>query len=126
MESSSEPDSDDALPKRIYQELLKAFRPRHCISINLTDGTKLENGFTELIDCAITQHYSTLEYLLTTGRTTFVEDTIRKYKHAIQRTMQSIETHDFGKIPRNNMLILDRECRKRRSKGQANAGFVAA
>ena len=53
MESSSEPDSNDALPKRTYQELLEAFRQRHCISINLTDDgtmTKLDNGFTELID----------------------------------------------------------------------------
>ena len=32
MESSSEPDSDDALPKSAYQELLEAFRQRHCIS----------------------------------------------------------------------------------------------
>jgi hypothetical protein len=128
MESSSEPDSDDALPKRTYQELLEAFRQRHCISINLTDGTKLDNGFTELIDYAITQHYPTLEYLLTTGRTTFVEDTIRKYEHVIQRTIQNIETHDFWKIHCNNMLILDRERRKRRGKGQANAqvSFAAA
>ena len=96
MESSPEPDSDDALPKCTYQELLEAFRQRHCISINLTDGTKLDNGFTELIDYAITQHYPTPEYLLTTGRTTFVEDTIRKYAHVIQRTIQNIETHGFG------------------------------
>jgi hypothetical protein len=130
MESSSEPDSDDALPKRTYQELLEAFRQRHCISINLTDGTmtKLDNGFTELIDYAITQRYPTLEYLLTTGRTTFVEDMIRKYEHVIQRTIQNIETHDFWKIHCNNMLILDRERRKRRGKGQANAqvSFAAA
>ena len=97
MESSSEPDSDDALPKRAYQGPLEAFRQRHCISINLTDGTKLDNGFTELIDYAITQHYPTLEYLSTTGRTTFVEDMIRKYEHVIQRTIQNIETHDFWK-----------------------------
>ena len=45
-----EPDSDDALPKRTYQGRLEAFRQRHCISINLTDGTKLDNGFTELVD----------------------------------------------------------------------------
>ena len=108
MESSPEPDSDDALLKRTYQELLEAFRQRHCISINLTDGTKLDNGFTEFIDYAITQHYPTLEYLLTTGRTTFVEDTIRKYEHVIQRTIQNIETHDFWKIHCNNTLILDR------------------
>ena len=63
MESPSEPDSDDALPTRAYQELLEAFRQRHCISINLTDGTKLGNGFTELIYYAIAQHYPTLEYL---------------------------------------------------------------
>ena len=44
MESSSDPDSDDALPKRTYQELLEAFRQRHCISTNLADGTKLDNG----------------------------------------------------------------------------------
>ena len=80
-----------------YQELLEAFRQRHCISINLTDGTKLDNGFTELIDYAITQHYPTLEYLSTTGRTTFVEDMIRKYEHVIQRTIQNIEDHDFWK-----------------------------
>ena len=97
MESSSEPDSDDALPKRAYQGLLEAFRQRHSISINLADGTKLDNGFTELIDYAITQHYPTLEYLSTTGRTTFVEDMIRKYEHVIQRTIQNIETHDFWK-----------------------------
>ena len=66
--------------------------------------TKLDKGFTELIDYAITQRYPTLEYLLTT------------------------ETHDFWKIHCNNMLILDRERRKRRGKGQANAqvSFAAA
>ena len=79
MESSSDPDSDDALPKRPYQELLEAFRQRHCISINLTDGTKLDNGFTELINYAITHHYPTLQFLSITGCTTFVEDMIRKY-----------------------------------------------
>ena len=129
MESSPEPDSDDALLKRTYQVLLESFRQRHCISINLTDGTKLDNGFTELIDYAITQHYPTLEYLLTTGRTTFVKDTIRKYyEHVIQRTIQNIETHDFWKIHCNHMSILDRERRKRRGKGQANAqvSFAAA
>ena len=94
MESFSEPDSDDALPKRAYQGLLEAFRQRHCISINLNHGTKLDNGFTELIGYAIAQHYPTLEYL-STGRTTFVEDMIRKYEHVIQRTIQNIETHDF-------------------------------
>ena len=120
MESSSEPDSDDALPKHAYQELLEAFRLRHCISTQI-DGTKLDNGFTELIDYAITQHYPTLEYLSTTGRTTFMEDTIRKYEHVIQRTIQNIETHDFWEIQCNNMLILDRERRKRRGKVQANA-----
>ena len=102
MESSSDPDSDDALPKRTYQELLEAFRQRHCMSINPTDGTKLDNGFTELIDYAITQHYPTLEYL-TTGRTTFVEDMIRKYEHVIQRTIQNIEAHGFWKMHCNNM-----------------------
>ena len=62
----------------------------------MTDVTKLDNGFTELIDYAITQHYPTLEYLLTTGRTTFVEDTIPKYyEHVIQRTIQNVETHDL-------------------------------
>ena len=121
MESFSEPDSDDALPTRAYQELLEAFRQRHCISINLTNGTKLDNGFTELIDYAITQHYPTLEYLSTIGRTTFVEDMIRKYEHVIQRTIQNIETHDSWKIHCNDMLILDRERRKRRGKGQVNA-----
>ena len=54
METSSDPDSDDALPKYTYQELLEAFRQRHCISINLTNDNKLDNGFTELIDYAIT------------------------------------------------------------------------
>ena len=83
MESSSDSISDDALPKRTYQELLEAFHQCHCISINPTDGAKLDNGFTELIDYTITQHYPTLEYLLTTGRTTFVEDMIRKYEHVI-------------------------------------------
>ena len=34
-----------------------SFRQRHCISIDLTDGTKLGNGFTGLIDYAITHHY---------------------------------------------------------------------
>ena len=128
MLSSPEPDFDDALPKRASQLLLEAFHQRHCISINLTDGTKLDNGFTELIDYAITQHYPTLEYLSTTGRTTFVKDMIRKYEHVIQRTIQNIETHDFWKIHCNNMLILDRERRKRRGKGQANAqvSFEAA
>ena len=52
MESSSEPDSDDALPKHAYQELLEAFRLRHCISTQI-DGIKLDNGFTELIDYAL-------------------------------------------------------------------------
>ena len=84
------------LPKCAYQELLEAFRQRHYISINLIDGTKLDNGLTELIDYAITQHYPTLEYL-TTGRTTFVEDMIRKYEYVIQRTIQGIKTHDFWK-----------------------------
>ena len=119
MESSSDPDSDDALPKRTYQELLEAFRQRHCISINPTDGAKLDNGFTELIDYVITQHYLTLEYLSTTGRTTFVEDMIRKYDHVIQRTIQNIKAHDFWKMHCNNMAILDQERRKRRGKGQA-------
>ena len=128
MESSSESDSDDALPKRAYQELLEAFRQRHCISTNLADGTKLDNGFTELIDYAITHHYPTLEFLSTTGRTTFVEDMIRKYELVIQRTIQNIETHNFWNIHCNNMLILDRERRKRHGKGQANAhvSFEAA
>ena len=128
MESSSEPDSDDALPKRIYQELLEAFHQRHCISINLTDGTKVDNGFTELTDYASTQHYPTLEYLSTTGRTAFVEDMIRKYEHVIQRTIQNIEDHDFWKMHCNNMAILDQERRNRRGKGQANAqvSFQAA
>ena len=66
---SSDPDSDDALPKRAYQELLEAFRQRHCISINLVDasGTKIDNGFTKLIDYATPHHYPTLEFLSTTG-----------------------------------------------------------
>ena len=128
MESSSEPDSGDALPKRTYQELLEAFRQRHCISINWTDGTKVDNGFTELIDYAITRHYPTQEFLSTTGRTTLVEDMIRKYEHVIQRTIQNIEDHDFWKMHCNNMAILDQERRNRRGKGQANAqvSFQAA
>ena len=97
MESSSEPDSDDALPKRTYQELLEAFRQRHCISINLTDGTKLDNGFTELIDYAITQHYPTLEYLLTTGRTTFVEDAIRSTSMSFNGRYKMSKPMTFGK-----------------------------
>ena len=103
MESSSEPNSDDALPKHTYQELLEAFRLHHCISTKI-DGTKLDNGFTELIDYAITQQYPTLEYLSITGRTTFVEDTIRKYEHVIQRTIQNIETRDF-KFEFNHHLV---------------------
>ena len=87
MESSSDPDSDDVLPKCAYQELLEAFRQRYYISTNLADGTKLDNGFTELIDYAITHHYPTLEFLSTTGPTTFVEDMIRKYEHVIERTI---------------------------------------
>ena len=62
-----------------------------------------------------------LYYLSTTGRTTFVVDTIRKYEHVIQRTIQNIETHDFWEIHCNNILILDRERRKRHGKGQVNA-----
>ena len=58
--------------------------------------------------------------LSTTGRTTFVEDTIRKYEHVIQRTIQNIDTHDFREIHCNNMLILDRERHKRRGKGQVS------
>ena len=128
MESSAEPDSDDPLPKRTYQELLEAFRQPHFISINLTDGTKLDNGFTEIVDYAITQQYPTVEYLVTTGRRTFVEDTIQKYEYAILRTIQNIETHDFWKVHCKNMSVLDRERRKPRGKGQANAqvGFAAA
>ena len=118
----------DGLPKRAYQELLEAFRQCLCISTNLADGTKLDNGFTELIDYAITHRYPTLEFLSTTGRTTFVEDMTRKYEHVIQRTIQNIETHDFWNMHCNNMLILGRERRKRRGKGQANAqvSFEAA
>ena len=129
MESSSDLDSDNALPKRAYQELLEAFHQRHCISINLADasGTKIDNGFTELIDYAITHHYPTLEFLSTTGRTPFVEDMIRKYEHVIRRAIQNIETHDFWNM-HCNMLIFDRERRKCRGKGQANAqvSFEAA
>ena len=92
--------SNDALPKRPYQELLEAFRLGHCISIDMRDGTKLQvgNGFTELIDYAITHHFSTLEFLSTTGRTTFVEDRIRKYEHVILRTIKNIEAHDFWDV----------------------------
>ena len=89
---------------------------------------KLDNGFTEFIDYAIGHNYPTLEFLSTTGSTTFVEDMIRKYEHVIQRTIQNIETHDFWALHCNNMLILDRERRKRCGKGQANAqvSFAAA
>ena len=66
MESSSDPDSDDALPRCAYQELLEAFHQRPYISINLADGTKLGNGFTELIDYAITQRCPALGFLSTT------------------------------------------------------------
>ena len=83
MGSSSDPDSNDALPKRAYRELLEAFRQRNCISIYLADGTKIGNGFTKLIDYAIAHRYPTLEFLSTTGRTSFVEDMIRKYEHVI-------------------------------------------
>ena len=44
IESSSDSCSDVALPKRPYQDLLEAFRLRHCISIDMADGTKLDNG----------------------------------------------------------------------------------
>ena len=50
-------------------------------------GTKLDNGFTELIDYPITHHYPTLKLLSKTDRTTFVEDMIRKYEHVIERTI---------------------------------------
>ena len=58
---------------------------------------------------------------LSTGHTTFVDDTIRKYEHVIQRAVQNIDTHDFREIHCNNMAILDQERRKHRGKGQANA-----
>ena len=53
---------------------------------------------------------------------------IRKNEHVIQRTIQNIQTHDFWALHCNNMLILDRERRKRCGKGQANAqvSFEAA
>ena len=121
MESSLEPNSDDALPKCTYQELLEAFCQRHCISISLTNGTKLDNGFIELINYAITQYYLTLKYLSTTGCTTFVEDMIQKYEHVIQRTIQNIKAHNFWKMHGNNMAILDQKRRKCHGKGQANA-----
>ena len=38
----------------------------------MTDGIKLDNGFTELVDYTITLHYPTLEFLSTTGPSTFV------------------------------------------------------
>ena len=41
--------------------------------IKNSGGTKLDNGFKELIDYAITHHHSTLEFLSTTGRTRFVD-----------------------------------------------------
>ena len=61
----------------------------------MTDGTKLDNGFTELINNAITHHYPTLEFLSTTGRSTFVENMIRRYEHVISRTIKNLETHNF-------------------------------
>ena len=52
----------------------------------MTDGTMLDNGVTELMDCAITHHYPTLEFLSTTDRSTFVEDMTRKYEYVIHST----------------------------------------
>ena len=66
-------------------------------------GTKLDNGFTELINYAITHRYPTLEFLSTTGCTRFVEDMIRKYEHFIQWMIQNTETHDFWDLHRNNV-----------------------
>ena len=69
MEPPSNPGSDDALPRRPYQELLEAFQQCHYISINIRklnpDGSfaKLDNGFTELIDHEIGHRYPTLEFL---------------------------------------------------------------
>ena len=94
MESSSYPYSDNVLPKRPYYDLIQAFHQRHCISTDM-NGTKLDNGFAELIDYAITHHYPTLEFLLTTGCSTFVEDIIRKYKHGFLWTKKNIKTHNF-------------------------------
>ena len=68
---------------------------------------KLDNGFTELVECTIGHRCPTLEFLSTTGSTTFVEDMIRMYKHVIQLTIQNIEIHDFWDLHCNNMLILD-------------------
>ena len=53
---------------------------------------------------------------------------IRKYEHDIQWTIQNIETSDIWDLPCNNMLILDRERRKRRGEGEAYAqvGIEAA
>ena len=45
---------------------------------------------------------------------------IRGYEHVILRTIKNLETHDFWDLHCNNMLILDRERRKRQGKEQAN------
>ena len=38
--------------------------------------------------------------------------------YVILRTIKNLETYDFWDLHCNNVLILDRECRKRRCKGQ--------
>ena len=120
MESSSDPYSADGLSMRPYHDLLEAFCQHHWISTDM-NGTKHDNGFPELIDYAITHHYPTLEFLSTTGCSTFVEDMIWKYEHVILRTIKNIETHDFWHQHCNDLLILNREHHKCRGKVQTNA-----
>ena len=92
----------------------------------MTDGTKLDNGFIELIDHAITHHYPTLEFL-STSRSTFVEGMIQKYEHIILQTIKILRPMTFETCIAT-MSILDRERRKRRDKGQVKAqvSFEAA
>ena len=71
--------------------------------IQNSGGTKLDNGFTKLVDYAITDHYPTLEFLPTTGHTRFVVYMIRKYENAIQWMIQNIETHDCWDLYCNNV-----------------------
>lgn len=45
---------------------------------------------------------------------------VREYDHVIQWMIQNIKTHGSRDLHCNNMLIIDRESRKHRGKGQAN------
>ena len=53
IELSLKPVTDDARHERAYQLPLEASTQRHCISINLPDGTKRDNGFNRLINNTI-------------------------------------------------------------------------